>query len=253
MWIIAACTTAVIVLVRRFTHRGAGPDTGRSSTGMTRTTRLGTPVLLVAALGVAMTQTIVLAVLPIFGSRLEVSAAAAAWLLTGFMSAMFGVGGALGMVLAGPIVDVFGTPMLFWLSVGLGLVALAGAAAVREPDARAAGSLDVGGALLLSGILVAVLLVVSQGRTWGWGSAATLATVVAAVALTVGFVLVELRVPARPSISACSGAGPSRRRTSRRSSSASGCSRRSRSSRSSRRPRPPPATGSAPPPRGPAC
>jgi EmrB/QacA subfamily drug resistance transporter len=269
MWVLVALTTAVVVLVRRLTASDRP--------------RVGTPVLLVAALGVAVTQTIVLAALPVLGRQLEVSAAAAAWLLTGFMlaaavatpvagrlgdryghrrvmivslavlvagsvltavadhagsfagmllgrvvqglsagvlpvafglarrilpaqrlavvvaglSAMFGIGGALGLVLAGPLVDVLGTPILFWLSVGLGLVALAGAAVIREPDVpAAAGSLDVGGALLLSGTLVAVLLVVSQGRTWGWGSAATLATVVAAVGSAVGFVVVELRVAA---------------------------------------------------------
>jgi EmrB/QacA subfamily drug resistance transporter len=282
MWVLAALTTAVVVLVRRLT----ASDTEGSSTGSSPSTtrpRVGTPVLLVAALGVAVTQTIVLTALPVLGRQLEVSATAAAWLLTGFMlaaavatpvagrlgdlyghrrvmivslavlvagsvltavadhagsfagmllgrvvqglsagvmpvafglarrilaaqrlavvvaglSAMFGVGGALGMVLAGPLVDVLGTPILFWLSVGLGLVALAGAAVIREPDAPAAtGSLDVGGALLLSGTLVAVLLVVSQGRTWGWGSVATLATVAAAVGFAAGFVVVELRVAA---------------------------------------------------------
>jgi EmrB/QacA subfamily drug resistance transporter len=273
MWIVAVLTAATVALVRRFA-RGGAADT---------TQRVGAPVLLVAALGVAVTQVIVVAALPVFGRQFGVSAAAAAWLLTGFMlaaavatpvagrlgdlygyrrvmiasllvlvagsvlaaaadhagsfagllsgrvvqglsagvlpvafglarrivpakrlpgvvaglSAMFGVGGALGMVVAGPLVDGFGTPVLHWLSVGLGLVALAGAAAVREPDApAAAGSLDVWGALLLSGMLVAVLLVVSQGRTWGWGSAATLATAVAAAGFAIAFVLVELRVPA---------------------------------------------------------
>jgi MFS family permease len=259
MWILAALTAATAVLVRRFGRRGAEA-----------TSRVGIPVLLVAAFGVAVTQAIVLAALPVFGRQFGVSAATAAWLLTGFMlaaavatpvagrlgdlygyrrvmvtsllvlvagsvlaavadhagsfgglllgrvvqglsagvfpvafglarrivpanrlpgvvaglSAMFGVGGAFGMVLAGPLVDVFGTPILFWLSVGLGIVALAGAAAVREPVAPgAAGSLDFRGALLLSGILVAVLIVVSQGRTWGWGAPATLATTGAATGI----------------------------------------------------------------------
>jgi MFS family permease len=280
MWILAALIAATVALVRRFTV----PDAERNPTAMpTRTARPGTLVLLVATLGVAVTQTIVLGVLPVFARQLEISAAAAAWLLTGFMlaaavatpvagrlgdlygyrrvmiaslvplvaggvlaavadhagsfvgllagrvvqglsagvlpvafglarrvvapsrlrgvvaglSAMFGVGGALGMVLAGPLADLFGTGSLFWLSVGLGLVALAGAVAVREPDARSSGGPpDVGGALLLSVMLVAVLLVVSQGRTWGWGSAAMLGTLAAALGSAIAFVLVELRVPA---------------------------------------------------------
>jgi MFS family permease len=284
MWILAALTAATVALIRRF----AGRYPARNPVDMsTRTARAGTPVLLLtlfaAALGVAVAQTVVVAVLPVFGRQLGVSAAAAAWLLTGFMlaaalatpvagrlgdlhgyrrvllvslgllvagsllaaaadhfgsfaglllgrvvqglsagvfpvafgmarrlvapsrlpgvvaglSAMFGVGGTVGMVLAGPLAEVLGTPSLFWLCVGFGLVALAGAVVVREPDGRTSpGSLDVGGALLLSAVLVAVLLVVSQGRTWGWGSAATLATAAAAVGAAVGFVLVELRVAA---------------------------------------------------------
>jgi MFS family permease len=283
MWILAALTVATVALARRF----AGP---------TRPAHVGTRVLpaalfvalFVSALGVAMAQTIVVAVLPVLGRQLGVPAAAAAWLLTGFMlaaavatpvagrlgdlhghrrvmivslgllvagsvlaavadhagsfaglllgrvvqglsagvfpvafgmarltvapgrltgvvaglSAMFGVGGALGMVFAGPLVEVLGTPSLFWLCVALGvmalgLVALVGAFGPGEPPERAApGSLDVGGALLLSAVLVAVLLVVSQGRTWGWGSVATLATAAVAVGAAVAFVLVELRVAA---------------------------------------------------------
>lgn len=112
------------------------------------------------------------------------------------LSAMFGLGGALGMVVAGPLVDVLGSASLHWLCAGLGLVALAGALVVGEPEERAAGSLDAGGAVLLSAVLVAVLLVVSQGRTWGWGSAATLGTAAAAIGSATAFVLVELRVPA---------------------------------------------------------
>ncbi|QYN32310.1 MFS transporter [Pseudonocardia sp. DSM 110487] len=280
MWVLAALTAAGVAIARRF----AGPE--RNPNQMA--TRVATPAVLtaalfVAALGVATAQTVVLAVLPVFGRQLGVSAAAVTWLLTGFMlaaavatpvagrlgnvhghrrvmlvslgvlvagsvlaavadhtgsfaglllgrvvqglsagvfpvafglarrtvpassltgvvaglSAMFGVGGALGMVLAGPLAGVLGTPVLFWLCAALGLVALAGAAVVGEPEERApAATLDVGGALLLSVVLVAVLLVVSQGRTWEWDSAATLATAAVAIGAAVAFVLVELRVAA---------------------------------------------------------
>ncbi|NUS88473.1 MAG: MFS transporter, partial [Streptomyces sp.] len=43
--------------------------------------------------------------------------------LIAVLSAMFGVGGSAGMVLAGPLADAFGTAWLVWL-----LLALAGAA-----------------------------------------------------------------------------------------------------------------------------
>ncbi|MER8029029.1 MFS transporter [Streptomyces bauhiniae] len=114
------------------------------------------------------------------------------------LSTMFGVGGAAGMVVAGPLVSALGTAGLFWTVGALGAVALAGVGlSTGAPSARTGGGrVDVLGALLLAGALVALLLGISQGRAWGWGSAGILGLFGAAVGCAAGFGVVERRVAA---------------------------------------------------------
>ncbi|MEV0307482.1 MFS transporter [Nonomuraea fuscirosea] len=273
MWVVAGLTAAVMFVVRKLRRGGARRPAGG-----------GTPVLLLAACGVAIAQTIVLAALTVFARELDVSATGATWLLTAFMlasavatpvagrlgdqfghrcllvtglalllagsvvaavstplgsypgvvtgrvlqglsggvfpcafglarqtvpaerlggvvaalSAMFGFGGALGMVAAGPLVDVAGPAVLFWFVAVLALLALAGMVRVPSPSTSAspAGQVDLTGAALLAGTLVALLLAISQGRAWGWSSPGIVMLFVAAVALAAAFGLVERRVAA---------------------------------------------------------
>ncbi|MEW1721387.1 MFS transporter [Streptomyces sp. NPDC093109] len=272
MRVLTALTAAVMSVVRKL--RGG---TRRPAGG-------GSPVLLLAAFGVAIAQTIVLAALAVFARELDVSATGATWLLTAFMlasavatpvagrigdlfghrrvivtglalllagslvaavstefgsytgvvagrviqgfsggvfpcafglarqnlpaerlggvvaalSSMFGVGGAFGMVVAGPLVGVSGPAALFWLVAALALLALAGMVRVPSPSASAApaGRVDFAGAALLAGALVALLLAISQGRAWGWSSPGIIALFVTAVAFAAVFALVERRVAA---------------------------------------------------------
>jgi MFS family permease len=67
----------------------------------------------------------------------------------------------------------------------IGLVATA--TLVKDSPARAAGGLDVPGALLLTATMVALLLGFSEGPTWGWGSAAVLGLLIGGVALGVAW------------------------------------------------------------------
>ena len=92
-----------------------------------------------------------------------------------------GVG--LGYPVTGLVAEVGGYHAAFWLGAGLSATALA-LAAVALPPARApsAPPLDVVGAVLLAAGLVTALLVLSEGATWGWTSAAV-------VGLTAGSVL----------------------------------------------------------------
>ncbi|CDR17877.1 MFS transporter [Streptomyces iranensis] len=115
------------------------------------------------------------------------------------LSAMFGVGGALAMAVAGPLAGALGTAALSLLSVLITFLALAGVL-IRLPrgdtparTGRHGTVLDLPGTLLLAAALVALLLGVTQGRTWGWGSAATLATLISALVLGAGFAAVESR------------------------------------------------------------
>ena len=102
----------------------------------------------------------------------------------GTSAALLAVGGGLGLVIAGPLVEALGYHWLFWLPMAMTLLAaLAAAAWVPESPVRTPGRINLRAALLLSGWLVALLLGVSQGRDWGWGSGRTVGLLVAAAVL----------------------------------------------------------------------
>jgi len=113
----------------------------------------------------------------------------------GLISAIFGVGAGIGIVAAGPIVEHLSWHWLFWLPLVLVVVALIGAIfGMKESAVRTPGKLDVLGASILSIALVALLLAISKGQSWGWGEAKTLGLLALGVFGLVAFILVEFRV-----------------------------------------------------------
>jgi EmrB/QacA subfamily drug resistance transporter len=112
----------------------------------------------------------------------------------GAISALIAVGAGVGLVIAGPIVDLLDHHWLFWAPlIVLVISALAAQFLVPESPVRTSGSINWPAALLLSGWLVALLLSVSQAPTWGWGSAKVLGLLALAVVLAVLWVVVESR------------------------------------------------------------
>ncbi|MBL7500928.1 MFS transporter [Frankia sp. CNm7] len=111
------------------------------------------------------------------------------------MSSSLGVGGALGLPLAALIAQSADWHALFWLSAVLGVV-LGGLVArvVPESPVRGVGGFDVPGAILLSVGLVGVLLAVSKGAAWGWGSGRTLGLLVGGVLVLLAWGFLEARV-----------------------------------------------------------
>lgn len=111
----------------------------------------------------------------------------------GTMSAMFGIGGGIGLPLSGAIVDNVDISWLFWI----GLLALPAALAVHRlvppSPARERTSIDWVGAALLSTGLAAVLLGISKANAWGWGSGRTVAMLLGGLAVLLVFVAYELR------------------------------------------------------------
>src|ERR671931_277836 len=82
----------------------------------------------------------------------------------------------LGIVLAGPIVEHFSYHWLFWFPLVAVVAAIIGTIVfVPESPVRTPGRIDPIGAALLSGWLVALLIPVSEGESWGWTSSKTLA------------------------------------------------------------------------------
>lgn len=113
----------------------------------------------------------------------------------GLLSAIFGVGAGLGIVLAGPIVENLSWEWLFWLPLVLIAAALVGVFfGVPESPVRAPGRLDLVGTGILSVALISLLLAISKGREWGWGEAATIGLLIVGVVALVIFVFVELKV-----------------------------------------------------------
>jgi EmrB/QacA subfamily drug resistance transporter len=114
----------------------------------------------------------------------------------GLISATFGVGGGAGLVLSGVIVDHLDYTWIFWLA----LVVIAGAVVathlfVPESPVKTPARIDWGGALLMSAGLSAVLLAVSEGNAWGWGSARVLGLLAGGIAVLAVWARYELRVP----------------------------------------------------------
>ncbi|ADJ45258.1 major facilitator transporter [Amycolatopsis mediterranei S699] len=113
---------------------------------------------------------------------------------TALMSASLGVGGALGLPAAALLAENADWHALFWTAAGLGVVVTALVVAlVPESPVRTGGRFDVPGAAGLSIALVCLLLAISKGADWGWGSAATLGLVAVAVVVLLLWGRWELR------------------------------------------------------------
>ncbi|WIV54397.1 MFS transporter [Amycolatopsis nalaikhensis] len=113
---------------------------------------------------------------------------------TALMSASLGVGGALGLPAAALLAENADWHVLFWTAAGLGLVATALVVTlVPESPVRTGGRFDVLGAAGLSVALVCLLLAISKGADWGWGSAATLGLFAAALVVLLLWGRWELR------------------------------------------------------------
>ena len=111
----------------------------------------------------------------------------------GLMSAMFGIGGGIGLPLAGVIVD---NADLSWLFV-VGLLALPAAFAVWRlvppSPPRGRTQVDWRGAAVLSAGLVAVLLAITKANQWGWSSPRFLALLATGAIVLALFVVLEQR------------------------------------------------------------
>ncbi|MFJ8866113.1 MFS transporter [Streptomyces sp. NPDC102473] len=127
------------------------------------------------------------------------------------VSASMGIGGALGLPISAAVAEYTSWRVLFWGSAALALmIAVLIWSFIPDVPAGAKGQrFDAPGAIGLAIGLVSLLLAISKGADWGWGSGTTLGLfAVAVVALgTWGFYelrtrdpLVDLRTTARPRV-----------------------------------------------------
>jgi EmrB/QacA subfamily drug resistance transporter len=113
----------------------------------------------------------------------------------GLVSAVFGIGGGFGIVLSGLIID---NASWRWLFI-VGALTIAPAAVlvhrfVPESPIKTASRVDVLGATLLSGGLVALLLALTEGEAWGWASGRILGLGAASLVLLVAWGWAELHI-----------------------------------------------------------
>ncbi|MTD57252.1 MFS transporter [Amycolatopsis pithecellobii] len=114
---------------------------------------------------------------------------------TALMSASLGVGGALGLPAAAFLADRASWHALFWTAAAAGAIATALVVTmVPESAVRSPGRFDFVGAVGLSIGLLCLLLGISKGGDWGWGSALTMGTFTAAVVVLLLWGWWELRI-----------------------------------------------------------
>ncbi|MET7790691.1 MFS transporter [Streptomyces sp. NPDC005248] len=127
------------------------------------------------------------------------------------MSASMGVGGALGLPFAAAIAENSSWRVLFWVVAALALAVgtLIWVFVPGDRENNASGGFDLLGAIGLGSALICLLLAVSKGADWGWGSGTTLGLFATAVIvllawgwweLRISDPLVDLRVTARPQV-----------------------------------------------------
>ena len=114
----------------------------------------------------------------------------------GIVSAITGIGGGVGLVLGGVIVDHASWHWIFWVSLAITLIALVAAhMLVPESPITTPGRVDWGGAALLALGLSCPLIGVSESTHWGWGDARTIGLVAIGVPLLWALVAYEKRRP----------------------------------------------------------
>src|SRR5262249_53127195 len=112
----------------------------------------------------------------------------------GTISSILGIGAGAGIVLAGPITEHLSYHWLFWLPLIMTVVAtVATVVFVPESPVLARGTINVLGALFLSGWLVTGLLALSEAPNWGWTNPTTVSLLAATVVLFAVWVWAEAR------------------------------------------------------------
>lgn len=112
------------------------------------------------------------------------------------IASLSGIGFGVGLVCAGPIMDLLGFRGLFWLPmVVTSLASLAALLFIPESPIRTPTKPPVIPGVLLATWLVALLLALTKGNEWGWSSTPIVGLLVAAVVTCALWIAAELHAP----------------------------------------------------------
>lgn len=164
-------------------------------------------VITSAAAGLASSGMLLLAARAIQGASAALLAPAALALVTklfiepsdrakalGIWGAVAGIGSAAGVLLGGVLTSSFGWPAVFFVNVPVGILVIAAIPALVGKDSISAGkSVDLPGAVTVTGGIVALVAAFSEAEHAGWTSLTALSLAIAAVVLLAAFVIIEKR------------------------------------------------------------
>jgi EmrB/QacA subfamily drug resistance transporter len=112
----------------------------------------------------------------------------------GLISATAGIGGGLGLVEGGLLVDHASYHWIFWVGAVVAALAAVGAELfVPESPIRTPGRVDIRGAAVLAAGLALPLYAIAEANHWGWGSTKTIAMIAAGLAILAFWVWLEKR------------------------------------------------------------
>ena len=112
----------------------------------------------------------------------------------GLISATAGIGGGLGLILGGVILDHTSYHWIFWLGAATAVVAaIAAVIWVPESPNRIPAKVDIRGAVVLAVGLSIPMYAISMANEWGWADPQTLGLIAAGLAILVFWVWLETR------------------------------------------------------------
>jgi EmrB/QacA subfamily drug resistance transporter len=112
----------------------------------------------------------------------------------GLLSSILGVGGGIGIILGGLIIEHLNYHWLFWIPLAVSIIAAVCTwRFIPESPVRVPGRVNWLAAALMTAGFVCVLIAISETITWGWGSAKTLGLLAVGLIGCVAWVWVEVR------------------------------------------------------------
>ena len=112
----------------------------------------------------------------------------------GLISATLGIGGGVGLVVGGLLVDHASYHWIFWLSAAMAVAAaVACAVFIPESPVRNPGRLDLRGAAVLGVGLVLPMIAIARANSWGWLAGRTLGLIAAGAVILAAWVVLERR------------------------------------------------------------